>query len=593
MIAGQLEIVMMANMARLADDMSKAKSTVGGAMKSIEGAVASAKSALGALGIGLGVGYFVTLVKGTIDAMDHLNDLSKTTNIAVESLAGLRVAAKQSGGDLDSIAASINKLSVEMGKSPDKFRALGVSAKDPLEAFKQLSDIFVALEDPQQRAAVMAEALGKSWAGAAPLLAEGGKKIGEMVERGTKFSGVTTEMARQADELNDKWILLGGTGGMLVRIVAPLLPLMNTLSDEMLKAKDSAYGLNLQFSPMLELMKILIILGTDVAFVFKMIGGEIGATMAKWAALARLDFKGADLIAREWIADREKARADLDAFQKRVAGGGGAAKSSDGGAMDMGGSGTIFSDASARAKKFLGGNADDEKQAQQIRDIMHAVREADDKRELDQISVQNAARLEADRIYNEQVLQQQEALQEETDRITREAVLGRLEFEKQARADQMAGALSFTSDLASLMNTQSKKAFELGKIASIANALIKGYESAVSSYAFGAKIGGPPLGAAFAAASIIATANLINNIRSQNFGGGGGGGGAAGGAPVSSGQGSSNFTPQQAPAREVGQTTIIDTSGLRDDDIFSGKTMRRWLESLEKQTRKGGRVVLA
>jgi deoxycytidine triphosphate deaminase len=31
------------------------------------------------------------------------------------------------------------------------------------------------------RAAVGAEALGKSWAGAAPLLAEGGMKIGQMV----------------------------------------------------------------------------------------------------------------------------------------------------------------------------------------------------------------------------------------------------------------------------------------------------------------------------------------------------------------------------------------------------------------------------
>jgi hypothetical protein len=92
------------------------------------------------------------------------------------------------------------------------------------------------------------------------------------------------------------------------------------------------------------------------------------------------------------------------------------------------------------------------------------------------------------------------------------------------------------------MNSQSRKAFELGKVASIANAVIKGYEAAVSSYAFGAKIGGPYLGAAFAAASILATANLINNIRSQHFGGGGGGGGALGGAPVSTGQGGSNFT---------------------------------------------------
>src|SRR5438094_534013 len=122
MVAGTLSIEFAANLARLANQMADAKRMVGSTMGSIESAVASAKSALGALGIGLGVGYFTHLVRGSIDAMDHLNDLSKTTNITVETLAGLKVAARQSGGDLDSIAGSINKLSVEMGKNPEKFK---------------------------------------------------------------------------------------------------------------------------------------------------------------------------------------------------------------------------------------------------------------------------------------------------------------------------------------------------------------------------------------------------------------------------------------------------------------------------------------
>jgi len=162
-IAGQLEIVMLANMARLADDMQKSKQIVGGAMKNIEGAVASAKSALGALGIGLGIGYFVSLVKGSIDAMDRLHDLSKVTTLTAETLAGLRVAAKQSGGDLESVAMSMNKLSVEVGKAPEKFKALGISATDPLEQFKQLADISNKLTDVNQRNAVLNAALGKSW----------------------------------------------------------------------------------------------------------------------------------------------------------------------------------------------------------------------------------------------------------------------------------------------------------------------------------------------------------------------------------------------------------------------------------------------
>lgn len=228
---------MLANMARLANDMSEAKSTVERSMKGIESAVATAKAALAGLGIGLSIGYFVSLVKGTIDAMDHLHDLSKTTRITVEDLAGLSLAAKQSGGDLDSIAASVDKLSVNMGKNPEKFKALGISAKDPLEAFKQLADIFNLLEDTQQRNAVAAAALGKSWAGAAPLLAQGSQRIAEMVENGRRLSGITEENTAQAKRYHDQMAELSAIlGSSRNRLVGEWLPTMNEIARAMSEA---------------------------------------------------------------------------------------------------------------------------------------------------------------------------------------------------------------------------------------------------------------------------------------------------------------------------------------------------------------------
>ena len=221
-----------------AQDATKAAfDSVAGNLNSIKSAADLMKTALGALGVGLSAGFFVDLIKGTIDSADKMNDLSKSTGIAVEQLAGLKLAAKQSGGDLDSIAASINKLSVNMGKDADKFAALGISAKNPLEAFKQLSDIFVTLQDPQQRAAIAAAALGKSWAGAAPLLAEGSAKIQEMVDKGTSLSGMTKEMAHAADEFNDKMAELGTTlGSTRNKLVGELLPGMNDVAKAMQEA---------------------------------------------------------------------------------------------------------------------------------------------------------------------------------------------------------------------------------------------------------------------------------------------------------------------------------------------------------------------
>jgi len=243
MIAGTLEVQMLANMARLSDDMRKARTTVGDAMGSIERAVGKAQAVLGALGIGLGVGYFVSLIKGTIDAQDHLNDLSKTANLTVEQIAGLQLAAKQSGSDIDGLAASIAKLSQNMGKDAEKYRALGITAKDPLDAFKQLADIFVAIKDPQLRAAIGAETLGKSWQSAAPLLAEGGAKIQEMVDKGARLSGVTTEMAQAADKLNDNWEELVGTGGLLNTITGKLTPYLNNIVEAMVRAREEGGAL--------------------------------------------------------------------------------------------------------------------------------------------------------------------------------------------------------------------------------------------------------------------------------------------------------------------------------------------------------------
>ena len=319
MIAGSLEIQMLANMARLSKDMADAKGIVGGAMKNIESAVASAKSALGALGIGLSAGYFVSLIKASIDAADNLKDLSQSTAIAVETLAGIGIAAKQSGGDLNSIAAAINKLSQNIGKDGEKFRALGITAKEPIEAFKQLADIYVALEDPQQRAAVMAAALGKSWAGAAPLLAEGGKKMGEMIATGTQLSGVTKEITDRADEFNDKLTLLGGTGGILTRQIGPLLPLLIALADDMLEAQKNATGMGESFSPLAETFRAIVILGAEVAYTFKSIGAGIGIAAATIGAFARGEFKEAVEIQRMAREDMAKGATEHEAYIKRMA----------------------------------------------------------------------------------------------------------------------------------------------------------------------------------------------------------------------------------------------------------------------------------
>jgi len=212
------------------DTASKVERAFGGLGSSLKGIA-------GGLVAAFSVDMFAGIFTGAVEAQDHLNDLSKSTSISVETLAGLGAAARKSGGNLDDVAASVNKLSVNMGKDPEKFKAIGISAKEPIEAFKQLADVFVSIQDPQERAAFGAAALGKSWAGTAPLLAEGGKSIGEMVERGTRLSKVTADSAKAADELNDRLEDLQtasqGTKTAFVNLVIPAMIETLRIMDQM------------------------------------------------------------------------------------------------------------------------------------------------------------------------------------------------------------------------------------------------------------------------------------------------------------------------------------------------------------------------
>ena len=387
-VAGELEIRMFAEIARLRTDMEKATGIVSKAGKSMESSAALATKAFGFLGISIGAVGFVSFIKGSIDAMDKLRDLSKTTNITVENLSGLKLAAQQSGGDLNSVADSINKLSQNMGKDAEKFRALGITAKEPLEAFKQLADIYTKLEDPQQRAAVMAAALGKSWAGAAPLLSEGSARIQEMVDKGARLSGVTKEMTEQADALNDKWAELTGTGGLLTRMVGPMLPLLNSVADGMLNASDQTNKLATSISPLAEILKVLLVLASDVGFIFTTMGKDIARAVENVKLIAKGDFAGSRALGEVFRKDAEAAKLALDAYQAQIMRAGLTGKTAAGATGPVAGADA----AASNAARFLDdgkGAKDEASREQAIRDALHKVREDDDKRELAQIQLQN------------------------------------------------------------------------------------------------------------------------------------------------------------------------------------------------------------
>ena len=329
-VVSDVEIRLRADIARLQQDLNGARREVTGAVNGMSASVEQLKSLLGGLATGAAVVGFAGIIKNSIDATDALNDMSVRTKVAIEDLAGLSYAAKLGDTSLEGVAGAISKLGMNIGKDGAKFRELGITATEPLEAFKQLADIFKNIEDPQQRAAFGAEALGKSWQEAAVLLDGGSEGISTLVERGKELSGITEQVAADAGAFNDKLDELGTAAqGAGVRVAAGLLPTLQKIADAFSTNAANSQELQVTVGGLSIALKGLATVGIGVFTLFQSLGKTIGGTAALAGTtlsgnlkLLTGDFKGAaeeyrntGNIYKEMAAD---VYGDLDTAVKRI-----------------------------------------------------------------------------------------------------------------------------------------------------------------------------------------------------------------------------------------------------------------------------------
>lgn len=232
-----------ANLVKFEGQVNKMAGQLDKFQNKTESMAARANKALSSLGVGISVAGLAAFVKSGIDAADALNDMADRTGIAVEKLAGFQLATKLADTDMESFAASINRLSVNIGKNAEDFKQLGITAKDPVEAFLQLSDVFRNIEDPQTRAALGAKALGKSYAEMATLLMQGSDALRDQIDQGQKMSGITTDQAKAAAEFNDKLDTLNQQMSTLsVQVGGPAVSALLAFGDAIAFAAQQADG---------------------------------------------------------------------------------------------------------------------------------------------------------------------------------------------------------------------------------------------------------------------------------------------------------------------------------------------------------------
>ncbi len=144
--------------------------------------------------------------------------------------------------------------------------------------------------------------------------------------------------------------------------------------------------------------------------------------------------------------------------------------------------------------------------------------------------------------------------------------------------------------LASLTDSHSRKAFEIGKAASLAEAVIKGYQAAVSAWSAGMSVGGPyapAVAAAYTAASLVQTGMQISKISSMTFGGGSSGGGGGGGGGDTSAASLASAGADTGVAKDTRTGVILH---MPDGALMDGQGFRRLIKKLNETTADGAQL---
>lgn len=153
------------------------------------------------------------------------------------------------------------------------------------------------------------------------------------------------------------------------------------------------------------------------------------------------------------------------------------------------------------------------------------------------------------------------------------------EQEAKAKRQALGDALS---DLSTLMNSESRTMFEIGKAAALSGALVDAYAAVTGAYKVGASQGGPALGAAYATAAGLAAFQNVQAIRSASFGSGGGS------APSTGGGGSvtGGVNEQTEPVQRRSTSVDISLIGADSRDrAVAGSIIQQINEEIERGER--------
>ena len=515
-----------------------------GHLDSLSKSASAANKVFGSLLVVGGGAAFTGIVKSSLDAANRLGDLSARLGVTVEGLSRLEYAAKLTGVSSNTLATGLQRMTRRVaeaaqgsGEAIGALNELGLSAEKlnklkPEEQFEVFADALEKVPNQADKVRLGMKLLDSEGVALLQTMKGGSAAIRVMGEESDKTGNtISTKFAEQATAANAAMIKLGAASvGLTNSLVSGLGPSIEAvahfLSDVTPQAGQAAA------TALVKVRGVVVEVASDIAAFLEGVAGT-ASVIADWVGAdnvsealmntARMyqDLSG-DLGELADIYD--EGAENVEAFSVSTAG---AVRN----LSDFIGKTETATDKTKKATEATKARTAALKDYQTIVDNYNGIRESllnDEQaeneshaRRLQKIAEFMAANTELRAIglsvLEDEKLRHEQALTdiEETESKKRQ------QLAENERRSRLAVTSGLFSNLSTLMNSESKKMFEIGKKAAVAGAVVNGLEAVVSSYAAGSEIGGPVLGAAYAATAAAATAVQIQNIRSQQFGGGG------------------------------------------------------------------------
>lgn len=510
--------------------IGKEASKASGYMRALVGAVAAAG--------------FSQLVKNSLDAANRLGDLSTRLGTTVEGLSRLEYAAKLTGVSSTTLATGLQRMTRRVaeaangtGEAVKALNELGLSASKlnqlrPEQQFEVLADALEKVPSQSDKVRLSMKLLDSEGVSLLQTMSGGSEAIRKMGEESDRTGNtISTQFAAQATAANAAINKLGGaTTGLINSLVAGLGPTLEQVATFLGDVTPKAG--QLAADALTKLRQYVVEIASSISGFLEGVAGTAGVIAEKF---------GASDISESLFNTAEsyrKLKGDLGDLGKVYEEGAGAVqkfnvetKNNVVNFSDYLGKAKDVADATKRATEAIKARAAAEKELNDINKSFNSVRESllseeqaereSYLRRMQQIGEFAALKQENEAAANVVAMQEYQRHQLALTSIEEKATAQREKLAEQERRAKIAVASGMFGNLSALMNTESKKLFNIGKTAAIANAVVSGFEAVVHSYKEGAKIGGPVLGATFAATAAAATAAQIQNIRSQQFGGGG------------------------------------------------------------------------